>query len=724
MATISEALAIATRHYQAGRLRAAEQIYRQILAVEPNHADAIDLLGVIASQMGEHGIAVEYIERAIGLKGDVAAFHSHLGTAYLALRRIPEAVDCYRRALKLNPDDADAHYNLGVAFKVQGNLVEAVACYRRALELKPNDAEAHNNLGNVLKDQGNLGGAVACYHRALELKPDYAKAHNNLGIALNDQGKADQSLAHCRRALELKPDFVEAHVSLGNTLKDRGNLEEALVCYHRAVELKPDFAQAHNNLGTLLKDQGKLDDAMACYRRALELRPDFAEAHSNLGNVLKDQGNLDGAIACYRRALELKPDYATAHSNLVYTQLFCPGYDARTLDEELGRWNRQHAEPLEKYIQPHSNNVDPHRRLRIGYLSPDFRSHPVGRFLLPLLESHDHEGFEILCYASLRMPDAVTDRCRARADAWRDVLGLSDEQVARTICRDQVDILVDLTMHMGNNRLLVFARKPAPVQVTYLAYCGTTGLGTMDYRLTDTYLDPPGRDERFYRERSVHLPETYWCYRPIDQTPPVNRLPAVEAGHVGFGSLNNFCKVTSPVLAAWSRLLQAVPGSRLLLHARAGSHRDRVRAFLAEQGISAERLTWVDLLPTAEYFGLYQQIDVALDPFPYGGGTTTCDALWMGVPVVSLAGETGVGRGGVSILSNVGLPELVAGDADQYVRIAVDLANDLPRLSRLRATLRDRMQASPLMNAPRFARSVEAAYRDMWRRWCAGQTCR
>ena len=296
---------------------------------------------------------------------------------------------------------------------------------------------------------------------------------------------------------------------------------------------------------------------------------------------------------------------------------------------------------------------------------------------------------------------------------------LSDEQLADTIRHDRIDILVDLTMHMAKNRLLVFARKPAPVQVTYLAYCGTTGLGTMDYRLTDPYLDPLGRDERFYCERSVCLPETYWCYRPTIETPPVNALPALAAGHVSFGSLNNFCKVTPPVLAAWGRLLQAVPDAKLLLHARAGSHRERVWGFLAGQGISAERVEFLDIKPLAEYFNVYQRIDVALDPFPYGGGTTTCDALWMGVPVVSLAGQTAVGRGGLSILSNVGLTDLVADDAGQYIRIAADLANDLPRLSELRQTLRQRMQASPLMDAPRFARNIEAAYRQMWQRWCS-----
>jgi predicted O-linked N-acetylglucosamine transferase (SPINDLY family) len=653
MATIPQALAIAIRHHQAGRLQAAEQIYRLILQAEPNHADALHLLGVAAHQVGKHEAAVEYIRRAIGLKGTEAEFHNNLGGAYCQLRRIPEAAACYRRALELNPGYVEAHYNLG----------------------------------NVLRDQGKLDDAAACWRRALELKPEFAEAHNNLGVAL----------------------------------KGRGKLDEAVACYHRTVELKPDFAEAHNNLGVALGEQGKLDEAVACYRRALDLRPDYAEANNNLGNAWKDQGKLDEALACYRRALELKPDYAAAHSNLVYTQVFYPRCDAQTLDEELRRWNRQHAEPLGKLVQPHSNDPSLQRRLRIGYLSPDFRGHPVGRFLLPLLESHDHQSFEIFCYASARVSDAITDRCRAHADVWRDVPGLSDEQVAQTIRQDRIDILVDLTMHMADNRLLVFARKPAPVQVTYLAYCGTTGLGTMDYRLTDPYLDPPGGDERFYCERSVRLPETYWCYRPPAETPPVNVLPASEAGQVSFGSLNNFCKVSSPALAAWSRLLQAVPGSRLLLHVRGGSHRDRVRTFLAEQGVSVERLVFIDFLPMDEYFAVYQRIDLALDTFPYGGGTTTCDALWMGVPVVSLAGQTAVGRGGVSILSNVGLPELLAQDCEQYVRIAVDLAKDLPRLSELRATLRGRMQECPLMDAPRFARSIEAAYRDMWRRWCTGQ---
>jgi predicted O-linked N-acetylglucosamine transferase (SPINDLY family) len=593
MATVREALAMAVAHHQAGRLQVAEQIYRQVLALEPDHADALHLLGIIAHQGGKHEIAIEYIGRAISRHGTNATFHNNLGDAYRALGRFSEAIASYRRALQLEPNFSGFHYNLGLTFKDTWQLPEAIACYERVLQLEPNHVMAHNNLGNALQAQGQVGEA----------------------------------------------------------------------------------------------------------------------------------------IACFRRALELKPDYRMAHSNLVYALHFCPDYDARTIYEEHQRWNQAHAEPLARFIEPHANDPTPERRLRIGYVSPDWREHPIGRFMLPLLEAHDHESFEIICYSGVRFPDTITHRCRAHADGWRDVPALSDEHLADLIREDQIDILVDLTMHMAGSRLLVFARKPAPVQVTYLAYCGTTGLSTMDYRLTDPYLDPPGpvagdrvtgaARERIYSEQSIWLPETYWCYRPVIPSPPVTPVPARQDGRVTFGCLNSFTKVSEAALAAWSRLLEALPRARLLLHAPAGNPRARVLDFLARHNISPERLDFVGLVPAADYFRLYERMDVALDPFPYGGGTTTCDALWMGVPVVSLAGQTGVGRGGLSLLSNVGLPELVARDAEQYIRISLELAGDPARLNQLRATLRERMEKSPLMNAARFARNIEASYRKMWTDWCA-----
>jgi predicted O-linked N-acetylglucosamine transferase (SPINDLY family) len=535
-----------------------------------------------------------------------------------------------------------------------------------------------------------------------------------LAVQQHRAGLLAQAEQIYRAILQADPQQVDALRLLGVIACQRGQFEQANTLLCRALQFKPDDAMAYNSLGVVFQAQGKSVEAGNCFQQAVRCKPDYAEAHNNLGNVFKDQGRLEEALSCYRQALQLQPHLVQTHSNLVYTLHFCADTDAASLYEEHRRWDHQHAEPLAPLIQPLSNDRASDRRLRIGYVSPDLRDHPVGRFLLPLLMAHDHTHFDIFCYSSLAVPDAITDQCRTYAGGWRDVHNLADEQLAQQIRQDHIDILVDLSMHMANNRLLVFARKPAPVQVTYLAYCGTTGLRTMDFRLTDPFLDPPDGDERNYTERSIRLPETYWCYQPPDDSPPVSRLPAWQSGGVTFGCLNNFCKVTAPTLVAWSRLLQVLPQARLLLHAQAGCHRDRVRDYFANQGIEADRLSFVDRVPLIEYMRLYQEVDVALDPFPYGGGTTTCDALWMGVPVISRAGSTAVSRSGLSILSNVGLAELVAFDGEQYVQRALELAQDLPRLSVLRAGLRQRMQDSPLMDAPRFARNVEAAYRCMW----------
>jgi predicted O-linked N-acetylglucosamine transferase (SPINDLY family) len=558
---------------------------------------------------------------------------------------------------------------------------------------------------------GRPAEAVRIYREILARHPDHAEAYNNLGIALVTTGQLDEVIDSFRNAVRRKPDYAEAHSTLGNALKDKGQLNEAI-----------GLAMAHSNLGNALTDAGQLDEAIAACRQAIRIQPDLIEAHNNLGNVLKDTGQIEEAVTSFREALRLRPDLANVHSNLIHTLHFHPGYDARMIYEENRRWNRQHADPLKKFIQPHTDNRDPERQLRIGYVSPDFRAHPIGRFLLSLLAAHDPDHFAIFCYSDVRSPDRFTELLRRHASQWRDTFGLTDERLAQLIRQDQIDILVDLTMHMANNRMLLFARKPAPVQATYLAYCSTTGLDTIEYRLTDPYLDPPGTtNDAFYSEKSIRLTETYWCYPLDDQSPPVVPPPALTAGQVTFGCLNNFCKVSPDALEVWAQLLRATPKSRLVLHAHPGGHRRRVGDFLESRGIDPGRLDFVDRVPMSEYFTEYQQIDIALDSFPYSGGTTTCDAIWMGLPVVTLAGQKAVGRGGVSILANIGASELIANTPQQYVQIATGLASDLPRLAELRRTLRARMQASPLMDAPRFARTIEAAYRQMWRNWCAGQ---
>jgi predicted O-linked N-acetylglucosamine transferase (SPINDLY family) len=755
MPTIPEALNIAIQHHRAGQLREAETIYRQILAADPNHLDAWHLLGLIACQVGKYEAGVECIKRALVLRPEWAEAHFNLGNAWKDQGKLDESIACYQRALQLKPDYAEAHNNLGLSWRDQGDVDRAVACYQRALQLKPDYAEAHNNLGNVLNLQGKLEEATACYQRALELKPGYAEAHNNLGNVFKGQGKFEEAAACFQKALEwnpgspeahnnlgnvfmdqgkpgdaaacyqqalrLRPDYAEAHNNLGNVFQDQGELDKAAACYERALQLKPDYALAQYNLGLVSHDRGNLDEAVACYRQALKLDPAYAEAHNNLGNALKDQGILDEAVASFRRAIELKPDDPTAHSNLLYTLLFFPGYDARAIFEEHRLWNRRFAEPLARLIEPHRNDRTSHRRLRIGYVSPDFRDHAQSFFMAPLLAAHDHERFEIFCYADVARPDEITARLRSLAGVWRDIAGLSDDQVAGLVRQDRIDILVDLTMHMARNRLLVFARKPAPVQVSWLAYPGTTGLSTIDYRLTDPYIDPPGLHDRDYSEESIRLADTFWCYDPLAGEPAVSALPAMENGSITFGCLNNFCKVNDSVLKRWTQVLKGAPGSRLLLLAPEGSVRQRTLDLLEREGVERDRVALVDRQPRPQYLEIYQRIDIGLDTFPYNGHTTSLDAFWMGVPVVTLMGPTPVARAGLSLLTNLGLSELVATTPEQFVSIAFALAGDVPRLCELRATLRDRLRASLLMDAPRFARMVEAAYREMWRRWCENQ---
>jgi predicted O-linked N-acetylglucosamine transferase (SPINDLY family) len=714
--TLQQQLESGLSHHQAGRLAEAERIYRQIISQQPDHADALHLLGVLSGQEGRLDAAVEFMRRAIAICSTNAFYYSNLGNALADMGQFDEAIAACRQAIRLQPDDADAHNNLGNALKHKGQLEESIACYRQAIRLKPDHAEAHNNLGHALKDNGQLDEAIAFFRQAIRLKPDLAEAHRNLGTALKDKGQFDEAIAAYRQAIRLKVDYAVAYCNLGNALESKGQLEEALACHRQAIRLKPDLAEAHYNTGIVLQRRHQLDEAIAAYRQAIRLKPDLAEAHSNLGNTLAARGDLDEAIASHQQAVRLKPDDARTHSNLIFTLQYHPGYDGKMIHEELRRWNRKHAEPLKKFIQPHTNNRDPDRRLRIGYVSPDFREQVVGQNLLPLLRQHDHRQMEIFCYADVVRPDRRTEELRRCADVWRSIVGLGDSQAADLIRQDRIDILVDLSLHGGNNRLVVFAQKPAPVQVTYLGYCGGTGMDAMDYRLSDPYLDPSDSDLSLYSERTIRLPETYWCYSVAGPTPDPSPPPGATIGYVTFGCLNNFAKVP-PSLDLWAEILRGAPRSRLIVHSHPGTHLDGVRERFAGKGISPDRLQFPSRQPWPEYMRTYGRIDIALDPFPWGGGITTCEALWMGVPVVSLVGRTAVGRGGASILANIGVPELVAQTPEQYVQIAAALARDLPRLAELRRTLRARMQASPLMDAPRFARNVEAAYRQMWRNW-------
>ncbi|HEX6275844.1 MAG TPA: tetratricopeptide repeat protein, partial [Polyangiaceae bacterium] len=483
------------------------------------------------------------------------------------------------------------------------------------------------------------------------------------------------------------------------------------------LALAPDSAAAHVALGATLLDRGDLDEATLALRRATELDPELAAAHFFLGNALRERGELDEALARYRRASELAPSDPKSGSNLVYTLAFSAGVTAREILAEARAWAARHAPARPSTV--HDNERSSERRLRIGYVSPDFREHVQSFFTLPLFRHHDRQSFEIVCYASVERPDAVTDAIRASVDGWRDVVALGDDAVAELVRSDRVDILVDLTMHMANGRLGAFAQKPAPLAVTWLAYPGTTGVSAIDYRITDPFLDPKDAPPGAYAEASLELPETFWCYDPRTSEPEPGNLPAKERGFVTFGCLNAFPKVNAAVVELWARVLGAVPRSRLVLLAPAGASQARLFEAFARHGVASERVTMVERRARREYLAGYRDIDVCLDTFPYNGHTTSLDALWMGVPVVTLVGDTVVGRAGLSQAMNLGLPELVARTQEEYVARAQALAGDLERLAELRLGLRSRLRESPLMNAERFARHLETAFRGAWRRWLA-----
>jgi predicted O-linked N-acetylglucosamine transferase (SPINDLY family) len=464
---------------------------------------------------------------------------------------------------------------------------------------------------------------------------------------------------------------------------------------------------------------GRFDEAAAAFGRAIEIRPDYADAHGNLGNTHREQGRADLAVESYRTALKLKPHSVVAHSGLIFAMHFDSDCDAKSILKETKNWSQQHEQTLSAQVHPFVNDRFPDRRLRIGYVSPDFRTHPVARFILPLLRNHDPTKFEIFCYSGVKRPDAVTQTMQKLAHHWQSTVGLSDPDLAGQIRNDKIDILIDLSLHSAENRLLTFARKPAPVQVTYLGYPGTTGLGAMDYRLSDPHLDGP--DSSDYSEKTIRLAGTYYCSEPPENSPPVNSLPAMESGFITFGSLNNFAKVSPSTIDLWIHVLNSLANSHLLIKADPGSHVDGARRMIERAGIAPDRIHFIERVPMEEYLSLFHRVDIALDPIPYSGHATTMDALWMGVPTITLRGPTAVGRGGVSILSNLGMTDWIAETPDQYVAIAARQSKDLAALSELRTGLRQRMLASPLMNGRQFAADVESAYREMWQNWCAGK---
>lgn len=633
--------------------------------------------------------------------------------------QLKEAEALYRQVLGVQPDNLDVLNNLGVALGHQERMGEAAEVFRRVVALMPAQADSWNNLGITLAADGRFAEAMEAYSRSLALVPNQPEAYNNLGNAYKELGQIDQAEAAYRRALEERPEDADIERNLGGVYRIKGRLHEAIAAFRRALAIAPDDAKVYNDLSIAQAALGHADEALGAAERAVELEPGFANAHVNLGNVLKHRGEVLRAIGAFRQALAVQPGNAAARDNLIYTLEFAPGVDEGTIEMEKAGWQRDAGHERAEQQRLELVDRDPARRLRIGYLSPDFRDHVVGRNLLPLFKEYDRREFEVFCYSGVVCPDALTAQFRKLSNGWRSTLGMHDTALAKIMREDAVDILVDLTQHMDGNRLPVFSRRPAPVQVSFAGYPAGTAADAIEYRISDRYLEGGVTKNAEGRERIFWI-DSFWCYDPCGMEEEISGSPAKASGRVTFGSLNNYCKVNDPVLKLWARLLAKVEDSRLMILSPRGSHRQHAMSMFAAEGVAEDRIEFVEPCARGSYLKLYHRIDVALDPFPYNGHTTSLDALWMGVPVVSLSGERPVSRAGLSQLSNLGLRELIAFSEDEYVEIAMRLAHDIPRLDELRRTLRSRMEGSVLMDAPRFAHGIEAAYRAMWQQWCAG----
>lgn len=680
-------LQVALAHHQAGRLSEAEAIYRQILGAAPEQPDALHFLGVIAHQLGRNEIAVELISKAISFDAKNPVCYFHLGNALQAL----------------------------------GKQVGAVENYQRALALRPNFAEALSNLGNAFRALGKLEAALASYQRAIALKPDFAQAYCNLGVVQQDAGWLQEAEKNLAKALTLMPGYAEALSNLGNVLKEQGRLDEAVARLEAAIDLRPDYVEAHINLGSVFKEQGRFDAAIEIYRNSILLRPDNAEAYFNLGNAEKDEGKFAAAVEHYRRALDFRPDYLEARSNLLFTLSCSPicstaEYLAEARDYGALVSSRAHPYGQWPVLAAASANVAD-TPLRVGVVSGDLRTHPVGYFLESLLAHVNPERMVLLAYPTNRKEDALTVRIKGHFSAWRPIAGMGDEAAAEMIHADALHILIDLAGHTALNRLPLFAWRPAPVQLSWLGYFASTGVREIDYLLVDAVGMPPALHMQA-TESVRYLPDTRLCFTPPDEDVPVAPLPALKNGQITFGSFQSLVKIGDAVLAQWACVLDALPGARLRLQNSllgAPEVREGLLRRLRASGIDPDRVSMHGPMSRNAYLAAHAEVDMLLDTFPYPGGTTTCEALWMGVPTLTLAGDTLLSRQGASLLCAAGLADWVVTAPGDYVRKAIGFANDLPMLAGLRDGLRARVVRSPLFDARKFAESLENSLLDMWR---------
>lgn len=699
--TLEEALRLAMQSFEAGQLEQAVAIAQQIVAQVPQCDRARQVLGGVAYRRGQWSLAEEHL----------------------------------REALKIAPLNLDYQDNLASALNQQERFDEAATLAREITQRDPGRLSGWNSLGLALKGLHRLAESEAAFCEALRLQPRFVLALNNLSNVLRMQGKGLEAEQAARQALALQPGLIEALVNLGTALHEQARYEEAITAFDEALRLRPNVAQAAFNRGIALEHLDRLSDSEASYRHALELRPEWPLVLNNLGNVLKAQGRLDEALATFDGVLASNPNYMVAHTNRLSCLLCRFGTTAEEVLAAHREWDARHAvrenAPFVQQIQARSasecvpnktHSLAPRacrapRHLRVGFVSPDFGNHPVGRFLIGIFENIPREEVETFCYSDRKQFDEITARFRAAAAHWTDARLLTDVELTEAIRRDELDLLIDLAGHTGNHRLLVFARRPAPQQATWIGYPGTTGLSAIDWIIADSVLIPSG-SERFYSERVMRLPRSSICFEPpsFARDWPLSRSPCERTDGITFGSFNKLDKTTPDVLRVWAKILNAVPSSRLVLRNKGlddGAVAKRFRSLLQQAGVSSEQVLLHGWCSHEELLAAYSNIDVALDTFPFSGGATSADALWCGVPIVTLASDTFASRQTASMLLNAGLTETVTTSVDDYVAKAVQLALHPTELSALRRKTYESIRSGPLMQPNEVAQDLVAAMREM-----------
>ncbi len=707
------------RHMK-GDLEGAEAAYRAVLDDEADHVDALHLLGNVLGQRGQLDQASALLKRALELNPRHASAMVDLGNVHRASGEPQRAMECYQGALGVSPENVAANRNLGYLQLEGGQDAEGLKHLKTAVAAEPEVLQDQFTLAEVLFKSGACAEAIPHYIKTVELKPGLALAHYHLAFSLSDCGSHDEALKHYREAIALDPNDYRARNDFAVLLQKFARYEAAIEEFKKTIELNPKVPGGYINLGNVYRDLLKFAEARRYYEKALEVDPDNFDAHNNLGTVLKDQGRVAEGTEHLRRAIELRPGSHKVHSNLLLNLQYMDGVSIETLEEAHADWVRCQIGDDVRPASNHPNSRDPERVLRIGYLSPDLRTHPIGLFLEPVLEAHDESRVHVTCYADLEAIDAVTDRLKLLVDEWRPIASRADDDVAETIHSDGIDILVDLAGHTANNRMRLFAQKPAPVQATWIGYLHSTGISQIDYLIADA-VSVPEDSRQCFSEKVVRLPQCFLCYGQPENRPAVAPPPVIANGFVTFGCFNNLAKVSGGTLTLWKKILSRTENSRLLLKNFAFNDAQICEEYLDKLdalGFDIARVSLQGPLGHGEYFASYGQVDIALDPFPFSGGTISADALWMGVPVVTLAGDRMASRTSASILTCLGLSSLVTSDGDSYVNAAVSLAKDPAGLASLRQGMRPRFAQTALGEPEIFTANLETAYRQMWQEWC------